>query len=92
MVSNILPFLHTKITLVLLHSYVTILNLIFSCQWLATRSPASRLTWNRTVNLRGQIDTNDEADLVNEFLNKEFKGTILNFTETNTQDNGSLFK
>ena len=28
------------------------------------------LTWNRTVNLNGGINKNDEMDLVNEFLNR----------------------
>ena len=32
------------------------------------------LTWNRTVNLTGGEASNDEIDLVNEFLNREFKG------------------
>ncbi|WAR25131.1 hypothetical protein MAR_010835 [Mya arenaria] len=34
------------------------------------------LIWNRTVNIRGGHASNDEADLVNEFLNREFKESI----------------
>lgn len=34
------------------------------------------LTWNRTVNLKGGAGHNNEMDLVNEFLNREFKGKL----------------
>ncbi|KAK3579061.1 hypothetical protein CHS0354_029921 [Potamilus streckersoni] len=34
------------------------------------------LLWNRTVNLRRGAGNNDEADLVNEFLTKEFKESL----------------
>jgi hypothetical protein len=43
--------------------------------WLPERL-RNDLIWNRTVNMRGERDSNDEADLVNEFLNREFKGTF----------------
>ena len=33
------------------------------------------IVWNRVANLRGGLGNNLELDLINEFLNKEFKGT-----------------
>lgn len=41
--------------------------------WLPERL-AFDSVWNRTVNLAGGPGRNMEADIVNEFLNKEFKG------------------
>ena len=34
------------------------------------------ITWNRVANLAGGAGNNLELDLINEFLNKEFKGTF----------------
>jgi hypothetical protein len=41
--------------------------------WLPQRLQKD-LLWNRTVNLTGGAGKNLEMDLVNEMLNKEFKG------------------
>ena len=35
------------------------------------------LIWNRTVNLTGGESANNQINLVDEFLNKEFKGTLI---------------
>ena len=46
--------------------------------WLPSRLRKD-LTWNRTVNLTGGPGRNLAMDLVNEFLNNEFKGMHLLF-------------
>ena len=44
--------------------------------WLPERL-AMDSVWNRTVNLAGGPGRNLECDIVNEFLNREFKGTFV---------------
>ncbi|XP_052223855.1 uncharacterized protein LOC127839505 [Dreissena polymorpha] len=53
--------------------------------WLPERL-RNDLIWNRTVNLRGGIGNNLEADLVNEFLNREFKESISSVGARTTAD------
>ncbi|XP_060588189.1 uncharacterized protein LOC132743654 [Ruditapes philippinarum] len=60
---------HTKY-FILGHRLITALN-----GWLP-EGLRFDLTWNRTVNLHGGRNRNDEMDLVNEFLNREFKDSI----------------
>ena len=38
---------------------------------------AAEVKWNRTANIRGGYGHNLELDLVNEFLNGDFKGNYL---------------
>ena len=47
--------------------------LAYAGGWLPPRL-AEEVVWNRTVNLCGKRNTNLEMDLVNEFINGEFKG------------------
>lgn len=55
----------------------------------------NEITWNRTANLRGGPGHNIPLDLVNEFLNRDFKGSILTnahfcVPETLKQTRGNL--
>ncbi|VDI51316.1 Hypothetical predicted protein [Mytilus galloprovincialis] len=45
------------------------------CGWLTERLK-NDLIWNRTVNYRGGQSNNIEMDMMNEFLNREFKDRI----------------
>ncbi|WAR07742.1 YNG1-like protein [Mya arenaria] len=44
------------------------------------------LMWNRTVNIHGGAGSNIEADLVNEFLNREFKDSMRSVGSKATSD------
>lgn len=67
----------SRVTILILLYCITATILFAGLNGFVTERLRQDLIWNRTVNLRGGRGKNDEADLVNEFLNREFKGTFL---------------
>ena len=56
---------------------VAVLKLVAGVRGFYPARICDEITWNRVANLKGGAGNNLALDLVNEFLNNEFKGTKL---------------
>ena len=54
--------------------YIHLMNYILDIQGFQTQRLGHEIVWNRTANLTGGEGHNLPLDLVNEFLNRDFKG------------------